>query len=376
MELSRFGRRHASFVAAAALALTGGAASAAAAPLPPADRAFVDATVAQAMQTGRLPGVMITLSGPKGTYEKAYGVANIGSGAPMAQPQHVRIASITKTFTATAVLRQVQRGRISLSDRLSKWIKRIPNGRRITIRQMLAMRSGLYDYTSDDDFTRDFDANPLMRFDAGDVLRIIRRHKPLFAPGARTQYADSNYFLLGIILEKVTGQPVERLIERDVVAPAGLGETTFPARAAMPKPFAHGYYAGDDGTGQIRDYTAVNPKVAWTAGGMVSTLDDLKRWGKVLAKGTLLSRKLQAQRLRFGKIPNPGPPVGYGLGILRFGDWIGHDGAIFGFSTVTMYDRSTGAQIVAAANLSSNFSTPTMELFGEIAQRLYPESLR
>src|SRR5919106_1197710 len=117
MQLSRFGRRRASFVAAAALMLTGGAASAAAAPLPPADRAFVDATVAQAMQTGRLPGVMIKLSGPKGTYEKAYGVANIGSGAPMAPPRHVRIASITKTFTATAVLRQVQRGRISLSDR-------------------------------------------------------------------------------------------------------------------------------------------------------------------------------------------------------------------------------------------------------------------
>ena len=144
----------------------------------------------------------------------------------------------------------------------------------------------------------------------------------------------------------------------------------------MPKPFAHGYYAGDDGTGDIRDYTGVNPKVAWTAGGMVSTLDDLKRWGKVLATGTLLSRKLQAQRLRVGTIPNPGPPSGYGLGILRFGDWIGHDGAIFGFSTVTMYDRSTGAQIVAATNLSSNFSTPTMQLFGTIAQRLYPESLR
>jgi D-alanyl-D-alanine carboxypeptidase len=145
----------------------------------------------------------------------------------------------------------------------------------------------------------------------------------------------------------------------------------------MPKPFSRGYYAGDDGDGAIRDYTAVNPKVAWTAGAMISTVTDLKRWGKVLARGTLLSKKLQRERLRLGRIPNQGgPPVGYGLGILRFGDWLGHDGAIFGFSTVTFYERSTGAQIEAAANLSSNFSTPTLQLFGLIAQRLYPDSLR
>jgi D-alanyl-D-alanine carboxypeptidase len=376
IDVSRFRRHLAIIVATAGLALAGAAAPAGAAQLPQADRDFVDATVAQAMQTGRLPGVMIRISGPMGTYKKVYGVADLRSGTPMAAAQHVRIASITKSFTATAVLRQIQRGRLSLSDKLSHWVKGIPNGRRITIRQLLAMRSGIYDFTSDRRFTRDFDANPLMRFAPQDVVRIVRRHKPLFAPGARTQYADSNYVLLGIILEKLTGRSVESLIQRDVVRPARLRETSFPTRPTLPKPFAHGYYAGDDGNGELRDYTAVNPKVAWTAGGMVSTLDDLKRWGKVLATGTLLSRKLQAQRLRFGKIPNPGPPVGYGLGILRFGDWLGHDGAIFGFSTATFYERSTGAQIVAVANLSSNFSTPTLEIFGIIAQHLYPASLR
>jgi D-alanyl-D-alanine carboxypeptidase len=375
-DVSCFRRRLSTIAAVAALALAGAAAPAGAAQLPQADRDFVDATVAQAMQTSRLPGVTIALSGPKGTYQQTYGVADLASGAPMAAAPHVRIATNTKTVTPTAVLRQVERGRLSLSDKLSKWVKGIPNGRRITVRQLLAMRSGIYDFTSDPEFSRDFDANPLMRFEPRDVLRIIRRHKPLFAPGARTQYADSNYVLLGIILEKVTGRPVERLIQRDVVGPAKLRETSFPTRAALPRPFAHGYYAGDDGDGEIRDYTAVNPKVAWTAGGMVSTLDDLRRWGRVLARGTLLSKAMQRQRLRLGSIPNNGPPVGYGLGILRFGDWLGHDGAIFGFSTATFYERSTGAQIVAVANLSSNFSTPTLEIFATIAQHLYPESLR
>ena len=346
-------------------------------PLSPSDRQFVDATVAQAMQRARLPGVTIQISGPRGFYAKSYGVSNIARRTPMRADDHVRIASITKTFTATAILQQVDRGRLKLSDKLSRWVKGIPNGRRITVRELLAMRSGIYDYTSDPAFLRAFTTNPLLPFKPADVVAIIKRHRPLFAPNARTQYADSNYVLLGVILEKVTGRPAESVLTRDIARPLGLRSTSFPMTARLPGPFSHGYYAGDQGEGPIRDYTAVNPKVAWTAGGMVSTIDDLRKWGRALATGRLLSRRLFAERLKFGAIPNGGgPPVGYGLGLLRFGNWLGHDGAIFGFSTETFYERTTGAQIVAAANLSSNFSTPTLEIFGEIAQHLYPASLR
>jgi D-alanyl-D-alanine carboxypeptidase len=179
-----------------------------------------------------------------------------------------------------------------------------------------------------------------------------------------------------IILEKVTGRTVESIITHDIIDRSGLSQTSFPTTAMMPTPFSHGYYAGPDAKGPIHDYTAVNPQVAWTAGAMVSTIDDLFTSGEALATGTLLTKRLQAKRLGFGTIPNGnGPPVGCGLGILRFGDWIGHDGAIFGFSTAMFYERDSGAQIVAAANLSSNFSTPTLEIFGLIAQHLYPASL-
>ena len=360
--------------AVAGLALLGGG-SAQAAELPPADRQFVDATVMQAMQSGRLPGVSLKLTGPKGDYVKTYGVSDLATQKPMALDDHVRIASITKSFTATAVLRQVQRGRLELSDKLDRWVKGIRYGKRITVRQMLAMRSGVYDFTSNATFGRRFEANPLLRWKPADVVRIIRANRPQFRPGAKTEYADSNYVLLGIILEKVTGRSAESVISRDVIDRAGLSETSFPTRARMPTPFSRGYFAGDDGMGPARDFTLVNPKVAWTAGGMVSTLGGIEKWGRVLARGTLLSPRLQRQRLRFGRFPNPGPFAGYGLGILRFGDWLGHDGAIFGFSTVTMYEPASGAQIMAAANLSSNFSTPTLEIMGRIAQRLYPESL-
>lgn len=359
-----------------AVALTAGGAGAQAAQLSAADRSFVDRTVMQAMASQRLPGVSIAISGPRGSYERAYGVGNLATGAPLRRSDRVRIASITKSFTATAILEQVQRGRLSLSAKLSRWVGGIPNGSRITLRQLLSMRSGLDDYTSDPAWNRRFNANPLSPFRPSDAVAIIRRHKPLFAPGAKTRYADSNYILLGIILEKVTGRSVESVITRDVIKRAGLRSTSFPTTSAMPRPFAHGYYAGENGGGSIRDYTRINPRLAWTAGGMVSTLGDLTKWVKVLAKGTLLGRRLQAQRMRFGTIPTAsGIPLGYGLGITRLGDWVGHNGAIYGFSTETFYDRTNGAEITATANLSSNFSESTTDLFAKLADDLYSGSL-
>ena len=246
------------------------------------------------MVSERLPGVSIAISGPRGSYERAYGRRESSTGVPLRLSDRVRIASITKSFVATAVLEQVQRGRVSLSAKLSRWVNGIPNGSRITVRELLSMRSGLYDYTSDPAWNRRFNANPLSPCRPSDAVAIIRRHKPLFAPGARTRYADSNYILLGIILEKVTGRSVESVITRDVINRAGLRSTSFPITPAMPRPFAHGYYAGENGKGRIRDYTHINPRLAWTAGGMVSTLGDLAKWGRLPAKGTLLSRRLQA----------------------------------------------------------------------------------
>jgi CubicO group peptidase (beta-lactamase class C family) len=365
----------ASLVALAAVfALVAG--TAAAKPLPAKDRKFVDGVVAKAMEGERLPGVSVTVSGPQGSYTHAYGVADRATGAPLEVADHVRIASITKTFTATAILLQVAHGELGLEDPIDTWLKGVPNGDRITVRDLLAMRSGLYDFTAEPKFLREFTKNPLLKFGPQQVLKIVREHKPVAEPDTETKYTDSNYVLLGLILEKVTGETVEKAITNEVIKPLGLAHTSFPTTAAMPKPFSHGYFAGDEGNEKIRDYTEVNPKVAWTAGAMVSTLGDLRKYGRELATGALLPPNLQAERLKFGEIPNgEGPSVGYGLGIMHVGNWLGHDGAIFGFSTVTMFEPKSGATVAATANLSSNFSTPTLGIFFQIADHLDPASL-
>jgi D-alanyl-D-alanine carboxypeptidase len=346
-------------------------------PLPAKDRKFVDGVVAKSMKEERLPGVSVTLTGPQGNYTRAYGVADRSTGAAYSVGDHVRIASITKTFTATAILLQVVHGNLSLEDTIDKWFPTVPNASKITVRDLLAMRSGLYDFTAEPKFLRDFTKNPLLKWSPLDVVKIEETHKPVAEPNTETKYTDSNYVLLGLILEKVSGETVERNITKEVIKPLGLTHTSFPSTAAMPKPFAHGYFAGDEGNEKIQDYTAVNPKVAWTAGAIVSTLGDLRKYGRQLATGALLPQSLFAERIDFGEIPNAGgPPVGYGLGILHVGTWLGHDGAIFGFSTITMYEPKSGTTIAATANLSSNFSTPTLDVFFQIADRLDPASLK
>lgn len=364
---------------AAALAIFASlAGTAGAKPLSAEGRAFVDGAVAGVMQEDRLPGLMLKITGPAGSYSKAYGVADIATNRPLALNDEVRIASITKSFTATAVLQLVQHGTLSLNDRLADFFKGIPYGRKITLRQILAMRSGVWELTADPAFLKAFTANPLLpSWRPTRILKLLRTHKPQFRPGARTLYTDTNYILLGLIMEKATGMSARGLITRNVIKRLGLKHTYFPVKPGLRSPFSHGYYAGEDNMGELRDYTRVNPNVPWTGGGMVSTVGDLQKWGKALAAGTLLSKRLQRARLHFGEFPNSGGPfAGYGLGILKIGDWIGHDGAIFGFSTATFYEPKSGAQIVVATNLSTNSSTPSVDAFAAIAKHFYPSTLK
>ena len=343
----------------------------------PEQAAEVDAEIQGVMSTQNVPGVNVGVYAPGGKlYENSYGVADIQTNEPMDPADTVRIASISKTFTAVAVLRLIDKKKLRLTDKLNKYVKGVPNGDQINIRKLLGMTGGIYDFTRDDQFNTAFSANPLLPgWQPGDVLEILDVHPPDFAPGEMVSYSDSNYILLGMIIEKVTGKPVGKVIDR-LARDAGLDRTEFPLDADLPAPFAHGYYAGDDGTGTLQDYSAVNPDVAWTAGNMLSTLADLKRWDKLLATGKLLSDRLFARQTQFRPIANAGgPSIGYGLGMFKLADWIGHNGAIYGFNTAMFYLPGQNARIVISANKSTNFSSETIDMFFGIAGKLFPGSV-
>ena len=177
---------------------------------------------------------------------------------------------------------------------------------------------------------------------------------------------------MGLILEKVTGQTAERVITDQIITPLGLRHTSFPTVTALPRPFASGF-GGLDGTAPLTDATASNPGAGWTAGGMGSTLGDLHRWARVLATGTLLSTQTQAARLTTVSFHNPGPVrVGYGLGVFELDHFLGHNGAIVGYSSAMFYLPSKDATIVVWGNNSTNSTTPTTTIMFDLARVLFP----
>ena len=327
------------------------------------------------MTEQRQPGVVVGIWIPgRGSWTTAIGKADIVASRPMDRADHVRIASITKTFVATAILQLVDQGKLSLDDKLAAYVEGIPNGEKITLRQLLGMTSGIYDFTMDEQFGKDFAANPLMPFGPRDVVAIVKRHVPEFAPGAKVAYCDTNYVFLGVVLEKAAGKPVAQVIGEQILTPLKLRDTSFPATAMMPAPFASGYYAGDDGKGELKDYTSTNPNVAWTAGAMISTLDDLRSWAKAFATGALLKPETHVEQLRFGTVGDSGGlNIGYGLGIAKFGDFIGHNGAILGYTTAMLYLPDADATFVIEGNQSSNFSNAATEILFALAMQLFPE---
>jgi D-alanyl-D-alanine carboxypeptidase len=361
---------------AAAAGTTPSAAGSTASGGPHLDRATdakISKIVTTAMQANHIPGMAVGVWIPGGRYVRAFGTSDTTTGAPFSVGDHVRIASITKTFTATVILQLVDRHRLQLSSRLSHYVTGIPNGATITVKELLNMTSGVYDFTQDPTFLANYLADPTMPFGPADVIAIIKRHKPSFLPGKGAEYSDSNYILLQLIAEKVTHTPLDRLIQQWVLDPLGMHETSYPATPAMPAPFASGYFQPDMSSPLLRDVTLSNPQAAGGAGAMISTLDDLRTWAKALATGTLLAPGTQRERLHTVLLAPGKITFRYGLGILDLNGFLGHNGAVLGYGTAAFYLPSADATFVVEGNNNDLVSTiPTM-VFAKIADLLYPK---
>ncbi|MEV7028116.1 serine hydrolase domain-containing protein, partial [Kitasatospora sp. NPDC093558] len=314
--------------------------------------ARLDAKIEEVRRQAGIPGVIVGLWLPgKGTYVRATGVADKTTGAAMALDSRVRIGSETKTFTVTALLELVDEGKVGLDDRISDYVDGVPCGDRITLRQLAEMRSGLFPYTSDSDFAHDLLSDPTRSFTPQEALAYGFKHDNTFGPGERFQYSNTNLVLLGLVVEKVTGRPLADVIHERVVRRAHLHRTFLPAGAEFPEPHPRGY-TNQTLSGETVDSTDWNPSWAWAAGAMISDLQDLHHWAEVVATGRLLSPATQAQRLM--TLPTGFPGTSYGLGIFETNGWIGHNGSIPGYETVTVYLPAQRATLVIMINTDAS----------------------
>lgn len=314
--------------------------------------AKLDAAVAARMAQMGIPGAIVSLSIPgEIDYVRALGVGDEDTRIPVSLDDHTRIGSVTKTFTGTAVLQLVDQGRVRLTDPISQYVDGVPSGDQITLDMLGRMRSGLPNYTESEDFgTRVYQESPL----GPDAFAMTPRQivdeaftMPVdFAPGARWEYSNTNTVLLGMVVEKVTGIPLEEYLRQSVFGPLGLARTSYPANGVLPGPYLHGYTKAPDGN--VYDTTLWNPSWADAAGKIVSNLADLRRWAPAVATGALLRPETHARRLADGSEVVPG--AAYAFALFNAHGWIGHNGDIPGYATVAVYLPERNATLVVIAN--------------------------
>uniref|UniRef100_A0AAU2JKB9 Beta-lactamase family protein n=1 Tax=Streptomyces sp. NBC_00049 TaxID=2903617 RepID=A0AAU2JKB9_9ACTN len=332
--------------------------------LTPAVAAKLDAAVRKVLTEAQVPGVIVGLWAPgKGSYVRTFGVADKATGSPMETGFNMRIGSETKTFTVTALLELVDQGKLGLDDPIGKYIQGVPNGDRITLRELAGMRSGLFNYSEDADFGKALAADPYRHFAPQELLDYSFKHPVQFQPNEKWQYSNTNLILLGLVVEKIGGLPINEFIRQEVLEPAGLRRTVFPTDASFPDPHPQGYTELPP-SNKVALATDWNPSWAWAAGAMISDLMDLRSWARTLATGTLLTPATQAERLKTTSIGIPG--AGYGLGIFVVQDWIGHNGSLPGYESLTIYLPEEQATLVVLLNTDiTHEGQEPSTLFGE-----------
>jgi D-alanyl-D-alanine carboxypeptidase len=317
----------------------------------PAVRAAIDAVVAKERKIwgGRtpVPGVVVGVWNSTGSYTHAYGLADLKTRRAMTTADHFRIGSNTKTFVISVLLQLVDEGKLSLDDPVSKFALgvTIPNGDHITIREMCQMRSGLFEAYDTPQVLKIANAPTFSgdtKFDARTLVRWGVAQKPLFAPGTKYNYSNTNYLLLGLIIEAITRDTVGHEIEKRLIRPFGLTQTSYPDTQAMPDPWAHGY--GLTPKKDWEDVSGTLPvSLMGAAGEMISDMDDMHRWVTLYVTGKTNGPATQRERLHC--LPVQGN-LSFGLGIGCSAGYFGYTGGLPGYNTANYYLPSSGTTIL------------------------------
>ena len=317
-----------------------------------------------------VPGTVLGVSVPgQGRFLGVNGTAGIDDPTPLRPDMRFRIGSVTKTFTATAALMLVDECKLRLDDTIERWQPKLPEASHITVRELLNHTSGVPDFSDNPRITNELERHPLREHPPQTLVDGSFTLPRAFAPGAAWEYSNTNYFILGLIVEDLTGQPLEQFIQRRILDPLHLDATSFPTTPAIPQPATSGALVEIDDDLNVLSEQPFNlsPSYVWAAGAMVSDLADLETWVRALVDGTLLSP--ETQRARLTLVPMVGPevpdgtvfePIGgttgpsltaqYGLGLFAMGGFIGHNGDIPGYEAVMMYDPNTGTLVVELQN--------------------------
>ncbi|MEU6299434.1 serine hydrolase domain-containing protein [Streptomyces erythrochromogenes] len=363
--------------ALAVLTACAGTSAAAPAPSTGPDRAALKSAM-EGVRTAGVPGLYAEVRDSGGgtgnagrTWRGAAGVADLGTGRPVRPDMRHRVGSVTKTFTAVAVMQQVERGRIRLDDPIGDHLPVLvpgERGRKITVRMLLNHTSGIPDYIpyafpSLQEFpsptaAKSLDDNRFRTFRPAELIALGLAAPPTGEPGAATGvYSNTNYLLLGQLLERVTGAAAEEYITRHVIERAGLRHTGFPSGTRIDGPHSRMYEALYGVLDPPRDYSVYDMSWTGTGAALVSTMADLNRFYAELLDGKLVDRRSLTEMQRTIPVRAlDGSTIQYGLGLHKVtvpgcGTFWGHDGSVWGARTMSLTRADGKRQMSVGINL-------------------------
>lgn len=337
-------------------------------------RAALSAALDDALTKVDSPGVIAAVQvRNRRPWVAVRGVVDTTTNEKVTPLEHTRIGSLTKTMTGTIILQLVDDGKLRLDDTIDEWFPEAPDGDRITIRDLGTMSSGIASYTANQDLVAQYFADPSRPWAPEQLVAAGLAMPRKFPPGHGFDYSNTNFVMLGLIIERVTGKPFSYSLQTRIFDPVGMSESSYPDSNGLPDPYWHGYTVQD--SPQAVDSTHWTPTFAAAAGQATSTLHDLLRWVKAVGTGSLV--KPQTQRIRLQG--NPASKTGnreYDFAIGQDNGWLLHDGEIPGFNTQLAYLPKGDVSIIVMANsdIGTASGVPAPVIFEALGAVIAPDN--
>ena len=338
-------------------------------------------------KAGSFPGASVGVVLANGeSFGLAVGFSDRQTKTPMKPNDRMLAGSVGKTFAAATALQLIKEGKIGLDDKIEKhlgrepWFARLPNAKAITVRHLMNHSSGLVRYEFKEQFTKDLTANPEKVWKPAELVAYLLDEKPPFEAGQGWDYSDTNYIVLGMIIEKVTGRKFYDEANRRLLKPLKLADT-IPQDGPRLKGVVQGYAGPNNpfgGTDEmiVNGKFAINPQFEWTGGGYVSTAQDLARWAKMMYEGKAFSGDLLPQVLDGVSAPMLGRETKYGLGVIirktAAGTSYGHSGFFPGYMTDMMYfpEHKVAVAVQVNTSVGRSLGKPLGRVLVEMMERI------
>jgi len=335
-------------------------------------RQVMDKIVSDTIKEKKIPGAIVGVWSPSiGAWVKTAGEADVGAGKSMNYDKKVRIGGVSQTFLVSLLLSLVDDKKINLEDPVKKYLPFVPNGENITIKQLANNTSGIFNYMEDPNFLPQVYKNPLREYKPIELVNIAFKHEPYFAPGKGWHASDTNFILLGMIMEQVTLEKIDDLIRLRIINRAGLRNTSFAVSPFMEGDYSRGYKDKYNST-IPQDITLLDPSCMWASGAIVSDTQDLALWAKAFYKVNFLTDKMR--KARFAWVETGEPNLQYGLGVSKFGDFIGYSGGIPGYSCVMYYFPAKDTTIIVILNKFPD-NNAAISIFKAISKTVLPDDV-